>query len=414
MSNVDRGRAARLMASAGLDALVLTQPEAFAWATGATPGVAAMWRRAGAAIAVIPADPGRPVAAVASDLFAPAVRAADPAIVVRTHPIWVDAVDLDDGAAAGAPTGERLARAYAATGHPPGFVRPTTFDLRTAFARLDEALSAADVRRAGVDLDFLPVADHRVLCDALPRIDWRDGSDVARRLRMVKAPGEIERLRAACRLAEAGLEALVAAVHEGAERADLAAAWREGATAAARAEPHLPLTGAWEYVSVGPDPWSGHGTVRPGALIKADVGCLVGGYTSDGARTFCWGPPERAAADVFAALRAGFDVGLPMFRPGVRLADIHAAVLSTVRAAGVPGYGRGHFGHGLGSGPGSEEWPFVAGDADVTLEPGMVMAFETPFYARGLGALMIEDMILVGPGGPEVLSTLPRELRSLG
>jgi Xaa-Pro aminopeptidase len=44
----------------------------------------------------------------------------------------------------------------------------------------------------------------------------------------------------------------------------------------------------------------------------------------------------------------------------------------------------------------------------------MVMAFETPFYARGLGALMIEDMILVGADGPQVLSTTPRDLRILG
>lgn len=413
MPNVDRHRAARLMAAAGLDGLVLTQPEAFAWATGATPGVASMWRRAGAAIAVIPADPARPVAAVASDLFAPAVHAADPSILVRTHPIWVDAVDLD-GIDPAAPTADRLARAYGATGHPSGFLRPTTFDPRTAFARLDELLALSGVRNPGVDLDFLPAADHRVLTDALPRFVWHDGSDVVRRLRMVKSPGEIENLRAACRFADAGLAAMVAAVRDGAERAELAAAWREGATAAARAEPRYALTGAWEYVSVGPDPWSGRGTVGPGALIKADVGCLVGGYTSDGARTFAWGAPERTAADVFAALRAGFDVGAPMFRPGVRLADVHAAVLSAVRSAGVPGYARGHFGHGLGAGPGSEEWPFVAADADVTLEPGMVMAFETPFYARGLGALMIEDMILIGADGPEVLSTRPRDLVVLG
>jgi Xaa-Pro aminopeptidase len=401
------------MAAAGIDGLVLTQPEAFAWATGATPGVAAMWRRAGAAIALVPADPGRPIAAVASDLFAPAVHAADPTVVVRTHPIWVDAIDLDAGEP-GAPTADRLARAYAATGHPPGFVRPTTFELGTALARLGELLAGAGVWRAGLDLDFLPVVDHRALCDALPAIDWQDGSDVVRRLRMVKSADEIAKLRAACRFADAGLLAMVGAVREGAERADLAVAWREGAAAAARAEPDRPLTGAWEYVSVGPDPWSGRGTVVPGALVKADVGCLVGGYTSDGARTFAWGAPERAAVEIFAALRAGFDVGLPMFRPGVRLADIHAAVLAAVRAAGIPGYARGHFGHGLGAGPGSEEWPFVAGDADVTLEPGMVMAFETPFYARGLGALMIEDMILVGADGPQVLSTTPRDLRILG
>jgi Xaa-Pro aminopeptidase len=409
MSHVDRRRAMHLMAERGLDGLVLTQPESFAWATGATPGVGAMWRRAGAAIAVVPADPDRPIAAVASDLFAPALRSASPSVVVRTHPLWVDAVDLT-GTDRTADTDLRLREAYAAAGHPPGFVRPTTFDLRTALAHLGEILADAGIRRAGLDLDFLPVADHAVFRDGLPAIDWQDGSDAVRRLKMVKAPTEIARLRAACRFADAGWWAMVAAATEGASRADLATAWRAGAEAAARSEPTFVLTSAWEYIAVGSDPWSGQGTVAPGALIKADVGCVVGGYTSDGARTFVRGGPEPIAADVFRALRCGFDAGLPMFRPGVRLADIHATVLAAVRGTGIPGYARGHFGHGLGAGMGSEEWPFVAADADVVLEPGMVMAFETPFYGRGLGALMIEDMIVITTDGAEVLSTLPRDL----
>jgi hypothetical protein len=63
---IDRARAARLMQAAGLDALVLVAPESFRWATGAPAGVAANWRRLGAAIAVVPADPARPVGAVVS------------------------------------------------------------------------------------------------------------------------------------------------------------------------------------------------------------------------------------------------------------------------------------------------------------------------------------------------------------
>ena len=49
---LDRQRAEALMRAAGIDALVVLQPENFSYATGATPGVAALWRRAGAAIAL--------------------------------------------------------------------------------------------------------------------------------------------------------------------------------------------------------------------------------------------------------------------------------------------------------------------------------------------------------------------------
>ena len=39
---LDRGRAQALMERAGIDALVVLQPENFVYATGATPGVAAL------------------------------------------------------------------------------------------------------------------------------------------------------------------------------------------------------------------------------------------------------------------------------------------------------------------------------------------------------------------------------------
>jgi Xaa-Pro dipeptidase len=43
---LDRRRAEALMRAAGIDALVVLQPENFTHATGATPGVAALWRLA--------------------------------------------------------------------------------------------------------------------------------------------------------------------------------------------------------------------------------------------------------------------------------------------------------------------------------------------------------------------------------
>jgi Xaa-Pro aminopeptidase len=101
-----------------------------------------------------------------------------------------------------------------------------------------------------------------------------------------------------------------------------------------------------------------------------------------------------------------------MFRPGVALRDIHATCLRAVHDAGFPSYARGHFGHGLGASIWSEEWPYTAAEADAVLEPGMVMAFEAPWYIDGIGGLIIEDMLLVTPEGAETLAgtRLPRNL----
>ena len=42
-------------------------------------------------------------------------------------------------------------------------------------------------------------------------------------------------------------------------------------------------------------------------------------------------------------------------------------------------------------GVGGEEWPFIAADTDVLVEPGMVLAVEAPYYVRGVGGFIIED-----------------------
>ena len=77
------------------------------------------------------------------------------------------------------------------------------------------------------------------------------------------------------------------------------------------------------------------------------------------------------------------------------------------RGAGFPGYTRGHVGHSLGAGLGSEDWPFIAADSPVTLEPGMVMAFECPWYVTGLGGMIIENQVLITETGAEAMNTLP-------
>jgi Xaa-Pro aminopeptidase len=76
------------MAEQGLDALVLAQPESIKYATGAFPGVATFWRRAGAAFVIIPHD--GPMTAIVGDLQAEAFKAQAKINDVRTHRIWVE------------------------------------------------------------------------------------------------------------------------------------------------------------------------------------------------------------------------------------------------------------------------------------------------------------------------------------
>jgi len=412
MSYLNRTRARNLMKSEGVDALVLFQPENFIYATGGSGGVATMWRRAGAAIAVVPQSPEERLAAIASDMAAPALQRLNPDLIVREHRTWLDQVDLSrlpDGAS----TAEKVTRAYREQGliHP----RPESFDMACSLRLLREVLTEKGLAKAriGADFDFLPVADFQTLTSALPEVEWVDGSDIVRRLRAIKSPEEIVRLRQACRLAEAGLQHMTAAVENDVSARHLSEAWRSGVKRAAESSMIANLTGHWDFISVGPDPWSQDGRVGDGATIKADVGCLIDGYSSDSARTFSFGPPSALARDIFSALEASFAAGLAAMRPGATFGSVHAAVLREMRAAGYAEYHRGHFGHAVGANVGMEEWSFISAGNEEIIEPGMVLALETPFYAKGAGALMIEDQILVTDDGIEIMNTLPPGLIDL-
>ncbi len=405
---VDRQRATRLLSAAGLDALVLCAPHAFAYATGGQAGVAALFGRAGACFALVPADPALSIAAVVGDLEEAPFRAASGIDDVETHPLWIETGRLGPGAS--------VVQAVEAgwTGRGAGFARPATFDIGLAARALRDQLARRRLENAqlGLDLAWVPARDRDTLAALLAPAVVRDGSDVLDRLMAVKAEEEIRRLRRGAELAQAGLRAMACAAKLGDDAGALTAAFRNGVaeSAAERGEATPP---SWHYVGIGPDPWAPGGRIAPGTLVKADVGCVVGGYSSDTSRNYVWGEPSRFAAELHGIVEEAHRAALDALKPGVRFADVHAVATAALHRAGLPHFTRGHFGHGLGAGPFSEMWPFIAADSDAVVEPGMMLAVEVPLYVTGLGGMNLEDQVLVTEHGIERVSTLPPQLTRL-
>ncbi len=405
-TSINRARARLLMRRDGLDALLLFQPEHVAHAIGVNPGPASLFRRAGAAAALIPCDPDRGIEAVLPDLAAGAVRRGCGATRVDFHTTWVETGSVRRHA------GDEALRDIL---EPPTVTRrPATYDAMAAFGLVAGQLRRLGLERGriGVDFGFVPAADAGRLAAALPQAELVDGTDALRRLRMVKTGREIARLRLAADLSEAGYRRALAGIRNGVERPALSQLYRQGVEEEALRR-GAAYGGAWDYISIGPDPWGAGRPAEPGDVIKFDVGVVIDGYSSDFARTVSLGAPSRAARELHAVLLAGLEVGLERLRPGTALAEIHGVMRETVIASGVPHYARGHFGHGLGNDPFSEQWPFIAADSDVAAEPGMVLAVEAPHYVDGLGGFIIEDQVLVTDDGIEVMTLTPRAFQAL-
>nr|HRD14335.1 M24 family metallopeptidase [Mycobacterium sp.] len=91
--------------------------------------------------------------------------------------------------------------------------------------------------------------------------------------------------------------------------------------------------------------------------------------------------------------------------------DVDAAAREVIAAAGHAD----HFGHGLGHGVGLQihEAPGINSTAAGTLLAGSVVTVEPGVYLPGRGGVRIEDTLVVGERGPELLTRFPKELAIL-
>ncbi|MER9596502.1 MULTISPECIES: Xaa-Pro peptidase family protein [unclassified Mesorhizobium] len=407
---VDRERATDLMQRTDIEALVLCEPEAFQYATGAWIGPAGLFRRAGAGFVVIPKRIDLPIGVVAADFQAAQLRAA-PDAVLRTHPIWIESASLEP-ATSGRPVAERIEAGL--VGHAPGFSRPATFELARSVRELKMILAEFGLERAtlGIDLDFVSASNFSAMQAMLPTSTIVNGSPVLDRLRAIKSQSEIDLLQQGIFLSEAGLSRLQQHAAAGMRQSDLVALYRQGVADAAAGSSQQISTA--EYVTLGARPKSADAVAAAGDPLKADMVCSVNGYASDMSRNFTFGPPSPEQAELHAIAERAFADGLAALLPGKPLAGVHRVASESLARQGLRSYRRGHFGHSVGHSVFSEQWPFISADSDVEIEAGMVLAFEIPLYIDGLASFNLEDQFLITASGPLPMNRLPRSLNIIG
>ncbi|RKS77768.1 Xaa-Pro aminopeptidase [Motilibacter peucedani] len=239
-------------------------------------------------------------------------------------------------------------------------------------------------------------------------------------LRTTKDDEELALLRTACELTDAALDELRDGVRVGATERELARRLETrfhelGADGAAFET----------IVAGGPNSAVPHHvpTDRPleaGDLLKVDCGARYRGYCADTTRTWVVGaPPADWQRELHALVAAAQRAGIAALRPGADVRDVDAAARSVVEAAG---HGE-HFGHGLGHGVGLDihEAPLLAATSEGRLSPRVPVTVEPGVYLPGRGGVRIEDVLLVRerPAGttdeePLPLTRTERDLLSVG
>ncbi|MEJ1996171.1 MAG: Xaa-Pro peptidase family protein [Gemmatimonadales bacterium] len=156
--------------------------------------------------------------------------------------------------------------------------------------------------------------------------------------------------------------------------------------------------------------------IKRGDICRIDGGGQHLGYISDITRSWAvGGSPDAKHVETYAALYSGFQKGVEMLRPGVKMSDLYAAVRAEVEKSSViPVYARGHVGHSISVSPTVEDNPKFAPGVDIEFQPGMVVSLETSYMAAegapAPGPYNIEDSFAITDTGHERFTTAPDSL----
>ena len=262
--------------------------------------------------------------------------------------------------------------------------------------------------RIGFEADDLAYSGYETLAggglDLVPR------RNTVEALRAVKDAGELDAIRRAGRITSDALTRLAAEPFVGRTERELA--WRLAELyhelGADRAAFDAVVAAGGNGARPHADP--GERTIERGETVVVDTGCVVDGYASDCTRTFATGELPAELGRAYDVCLEAQEAALEAVRAGANARAVDAVARERIAAAG---FGEA-FGHGLGHGVGLlvHEAPRLSPLApeDETLAAGNVVTVEPGIYLEGLGGVRIEDLVVVGDDGPEVLTSFPKTL----
>ena len=278
--------------------------------------------------------------------------------------------------------------------------------LEAAAAALRER--SLDRGTIGLEVRFLGVEFYHRLESLLPEARLVDALPLLNELRMIKSDEEVRRMRVAAQATEQATEAAFASVEEGCTGRDLervigASHYRAG------------VRHEWCHTCIGPAgvhiDCPNDTPVRPGDVVRLDVGSSYRHYQSDISRVGVLGEPSVELLKAHGAMRKALEVVIETARPGVSAEHLYEVGNSVVEGEGFDNY-LTIVGHGLGRDV--HEMPFLQRGDVTLLEPGMTFTVELVTTLSDLGCIAVEDEIVIVPDGSEPLSTKGRELYIVG
>jgi Xaa-Pro aminopeptidase len=258
-------------------------------------------------------------------------------------------------------------------------------------------------RGIGAELSFLPVDAGKALQDAFPDAKFTDSLFVLERMRAIKTPEELKKLKVASEAVLDSMKAVIANHKPGATKAELTESLR-------REETNRGLTFEYCLITAGTslNRAPSEQVWGQGDILSLDSGGNFHGYIGDICRMAIQGEPDAELEDMLADIEEIQRASIKPIKAGVMGSEVYRQ--AEERLAKSKYHNNMHFlGHGMGlvsheaprltkTGP----VPYDDYDAHRPLEAGMVISVETTLQHPKRGFIKLEDTAVVTPTGCDI------------
>ena len=236
-------------------------------------------------------------------------------------------------------------------------------------------------------------------------IEYVSADPVTAGCRMIKSPAELALMQRAADITIAAFRATFPTLRAGMTQYDVSRNMSAALSKLGGQEP-------WVLVGLGAASAFPHGSIKPQQLREGDVvlidsGCAFQGYQADITRTTVFGKPSARQTQVWNLERKAQDAAFAAARVGATCESVDAAARKVITDAGFgPGYkvpGLPHrTGHGIGLD--GHEWTYLVRGNTTPLRPGMCFSDEPTIAIYGEFGIRLEDCMYITGNGPKFFS----------
>ncbi|CUH62327.1 Creatinase [Thalassovita gelatinovora] len=272
----------------------------------------------------------------------------------------------------------------------------------------------------GFEADHLTLVQKDKLESFLTPSRLVDLSAQTMRQRMHKSPAEIALIRHGAQVADVGGYAIRDAVREGAREIDVAMAGRDAMEAEiAKRFPDAEYRDTWVWFQSGLNTDGAHNPVTARALQRGDILSLntfpmISGYYTALERTLFVGEVDDASLAIWQANVAAHEYGMSLLKPGASCAEVTQKINDFFAGRDLLQYRTFGYGHSFGVLShyyGREAGLELREDVDTVLEPGMVISMEPMLTIGadqpGAGGYREHDILVITEDGNENITGYP-------